>query len=276
MASARYLLPQHPSLNGPYTKEELYVLVERGSLARGDIVLDRISKRSHTIGQLLEGMPRPRMQEPSVRIERPAYQEFSGDTPWEIGRSKEDLLANQGEDDDEEEETDEEELELVDEELEGFLDDEDDDEPTEHLLYRGHPSWFSFLWGILVGLALVVASILSLPLGGKYLVIGLGASCVTFCCVVMTRQVQECFVTNERVEIDWGLVGRSSKEIRIVDIRAIDVQQGGLLGFFGVGTVNFFSTSSTEVDVRFKNVRSPHRIKELVRQMQRRAGASGD
>ena len=270
MASARYLLPQHPSLSGPYTKEELYVLVDRGSLARGEIVTDRVTKRSHKIGELIDGMPRPRMQEPSVRIDRPAYQEFAGDTPWEIGRRKEAKAAPDASNEDGENLTEEEtEEDLLDGE-------EEEDDEHEQIHFRGHPSWFSFLGGILLGIALLGASVASLPLGGKYLVLGVGLSILTFCSIVLTRQLHEYFVTNERVEMDWGLIGRSSKEIRIVDIRAIDVHQGGLLGFFGVGTVDFSSTASTQIEVRFKNVRRPHRIKELVRQMQRRAGAGGE
>lgn len=274
MASARYLLPQHPTLSGPYTKEELYVLVDRGSLARGEIVTDRATKRSHTIGELIDGMPRPRMQEPSVRMDRPAYQEFAGDTPWELGRPKH--KEPEAEKDDGAGAEDEEEV-LSDEELEGLLpeDDEDEESDSEHIHFRGHPSWFGFMGGILLGFAILGASVASLPMGGKYLIIGVVLASFTFCCVVITRQLHEYFVTNERVEIDWGLIGRSSKEIRIVDIRAIDVHQGGLLGFFGVGTVDFSSTASTSVEVQFKNVRRPHKIKELVRQMQRRAGAGG-
>ncbi len=274
MASARYLLPQHPTLSGPYTKEELYVLVDRGSLARGEIVTDRVTRRSHKIGELIEGMPRPRMQEPSVRMDRPAYQEFTGDTPWELGRQK----PKEPEPEDEAEDGEEEEEILTDEELEGVtLEDEDEEENDhEHIHFRGHPSWFGFMGGMLLGFVILGASIASLPMGGKYLVIGVVLASFTFCCVVITRQLQEYYVTDERVEIDWGLIGRSSKEIRIVDIRSIDVHQGGLLGFFGVGTVDFSSTASTSVEVRFKNVRRPHRIKELVRQMQRRAGAGGE
>ncbi len=267
MASARYLLPQHPTLSGPYTKEELYVLVDRGSLARGEIVTDRVTKRSHTIGELIDGMPRPRLQEPSVRMDRPAYQEFAGDTPWKLGRHKEEEPVP-------EEDEDEEEV-LSDEELEGIEIEDEEENDHEQIHFRGHPSWFGFMGGILLGFIILGASVASLPLGGKYLVIGVVLASLTFCCVVLTRQLHEYFVTDERVEIDWGLIGRSSKEIRIVDIRSIDVHQGGLLGFFGVGTVDFCSTASTSVEVRFKNVRRPHKIKELVRQMQRRAGTGG-
>jgi membrane protein YdbS with pleckstrin-like domain len=266
MASARYLLPQHPTLSGPHTKEELYVLVERGSLARGEIVMDRVTKRSHKVGELIGGMPPPRLHEPGGRLDRPAYQEFAGDTPWEAPRSKEadpapEAESEDGEDEDEEPAIDEEPL---DEELEG-----------EEIHFRGHPSWFSVLPALLLVLVLLAASVMSIPFGGKYFLLGLALASLTFCCAVMTRQLNEYYVTTERVEMDWGLIGRSSKEIRIVDIRAIDVRQGGFIGFFGVGTVDFSSSGSAAVEVQFKNVRRPHRIKELVRQLQRRAGAGG-
>lgn len=272
MANARYLLPQHPSLSGPYTKEELYVLVDRGSLARGEIALDRVTKRSHKIGELIEGMPRPRTPEQGTRMDRPLYQEFAGDMPWEIGHAPKG--AAEGEEDEGEDAEDEDAEDLDDEDLEG-LSLEDDAEGTEHIHYRAHPSWFGFVWGILVGLGFLGAAIALLPKGGTYLLAGVGLASLTFCSVVITRQLQEYYVTDERVEVDWGFIARSSKEIRIVDIRAIDVRQTGLLGFLGVGTLDFSSTASTSVEVSFKNVRRPHRIKELVRQLQRRAGGGG-
>ena len=265
MASARYLLPQHPTLSGPHTKEELYVLVERGSLARGEIVMDRVTKRSHKVGELIGGMPPPRMPEASARLDRPAYQEFVGDTPWETPRAKE-PAAKPEEDGGDEAAEEDPAAEEEDEEDEAV-----DDSETVH--FRGHPSWFSFLGAMLLVVLLLSGAVASIPMGGKYCLLGLGLASLPLCSAVISRQLHEYYVTTERVEMDWGLIGRSSKEIRIVDIRAIDVRQGGLSGFFAVGTVDFFSAGSTEAEVQFKNVYRPHRIKELVRQLQRRAGA---
>ncbi|CAN5196335.1 hypothetical protein BH23VER1_BH23VER1_09590 [soil metagenome] len=56
--------------------------------------------------------------------------------------------------------------------------------------------------------------------------------------------------------------------MRICDIRAINVRQRGLLGLLGVGTVEFASAGSDAIEVAFSNVRRPHRIKALVRQLQ--------
>lgn len=264
MASARYQLPQHPTLSGPHTKEELYVLVERGSLGRGEIVTDRITGRAHKVGELIGGMRPPKAQEGSVRIDRPSYQEFSGDAPWE------DPSANADDADDEDDDEADEEAE----------DDGDDDYLIDSatgisdttLCYHGHPSWLSFVRPMLLSLLLVGGAIACLPLGGKYFIIGVALASLVLCCVIISRQHRDYFVSGERVEVEWGIVGRSSKEVRIVDIRSMDVHEKGLLGLLGVGTLDFSSSGTDGVEVQFRHVRRPHRIKELVRQLQRRAG----
>lgn len=266
MASARYLLPQHPTLSGPHTKEELYVLVERGSLGRGEIVVDRISGRSHKVGELIGGMRPPRASSPGVRIERPPYQEFSGDAPWEDGEDA-GHEANAGAGDDFYEEEGEDDYVI--DGTTGI------DDAT--LCYHGHPTWLSFGRPLFLCIVLVAAATLVMPYGVKYFIIGLALASLTLCCTIIARQHRDYYVSGERVEVEWGIIGRNSKEIRIIDIRAIDVVQKGFLGFIGIGTLNFSSAGSDNVEVEFKNIRRPHRIKELVRQLQVRAeGGAAD
>ncbi len=283
MSAPRYHIPQHPTLSGPHTKEGLYVLVERGSLGRGEIIVDRISGRSHRVGELLSGMKPPRANDLEAPGKRPSYQEFSGDTPWELAgtrrRSKSeaeeeaDELDVDGYVDDEallEEDLEDEDEEIDDEETE---DEEEDfeEEDGEVEMFRGHPSWFSFTKGILLALLLLLAAVGSIQFSGFFwLAIGIACSSFTFCCVIIARQHRDYLVTNERVEVEWGLIGRSSKEVRIQDIRSIDVVEGGVLGFLGIGTVDFSSSGTDGVEVQFKHVRRPHRVKELVRQLQKR------
>ena len=268
MASARYQLPQHPTLSGPHTKEELYVLVERGSLGRGEIVTDRITGRAHKVGELIGGMRPPKAQETSVRIDRPSYQEFSGDAPWEDPTASEDD-EDYAESDDTEEEAEEED------DGEDYMIDSATGISDTTLCYHGHPSWLSFVRPMLLSLVLVGGAIASLPLGAKYFIIGIALASLVFCCVIIARQHRDYFVSGERVEMEWGIVGRSSKEVRIVDIRSMDVHEKGLLGLLGVGTLDFSSSGTDGVEVQFRHVRRPHRIKELVRQLQRRAEAGG-
>ena len=51
--SARYTLPQHPAFSDPLSKEDLYTLVARGSLARGEMCLDEDTGHMHTVGELV-------------------------------------------------------------------------------------------------------------------------------------------------------------------------------------------------------------------------------
>ena len=270
MASARYQLPQHPTLSGPHTKEELYVLVERGSLGRGEIVTDRITGRAHKVGELIGGMRPPKAQETNVRIDRPSYQEFAGVTPWEDPGLDPGQTLSLGEESDDEEEVDgaNDEGDYLIDSATGISDDT--------LCYHGHPSWLSFTRPMLFSLLLVGGAIASLPFGAKYFIIGVALASFVFCCLIISRQHRDYFVSGERVEVEWGIVGRSSKEVRIVDIRSMDVHEKGLLGLLGVGTLDFSSSGTDGVEVQFRHVRRPHRIKELVRQLQRRAEGGGD
>ena len=64
------------------------------------------------------------------------------------------------------------------------------------------------------------------------------------------------------------MIGRSTKEVRIADIRAIDVEQGGWNAVVGIGNVKFDSAAGPNVEVEFTHVRRPHGLKQAVRELQ--------
>ena len=74
-------------------------------------------------------------------------------------------------------------------------------------------------------------------------------------------------MTGRRIEIEKGLVARSSHEVRISDVRAINVTCSGLIGAMGIGTVDFF-TAGDEPEVTFRKVWAAKKGKALVRQLQ--------
>jgi membrane protein YdbS with pleckstrin-like domain len=262
MPGARYQIPQHPTLGGPHTKDELYLLVERGSLGRGEIVTDRATGRSHVVGDLIRGMRAPRITEQNVRIERPAYQEFSGDTPW-------DLPGQPGVNDEEDVEADDEPTRQEEgEDMPGAVYDE---ETGQTYLFQGHPSWLSFTKWILLALLLLGMGVVGMTVDWRWLAAGALGFSITLCTVIIARQHRDYTITTNRIEHQWGLFGRSSKEVRIQDVRSIDVDASGLLGMLGIGNVNVSSAGSSDVEVQFKNVRRAHKIKELIRQLQTRS-----
>ena len=60
-----------------------------------------------------------------------------------------------------------------------------------------------------------------------------------YVCVV--RSMALYLVTSRRVEIIHGLITKSSNEVRVKDIRTINVKKSGFKGLLGVGDVEFSS-----------------------------------
>ncbi|NLT72556.1 MAG: PH domain-containing protein, partial [Verrucomicrobiaceae bacterium] len=73
--------------------------------------------------------------------------------------------------------------------------------------------------------------------------------------------------TPRRIEKITGLLARSSQEVRIEDIRAINVTCRGLIGILGIGTVDFFTTGDT-AEVSFHQIWAAQKVKTLVRRLQ--------
>jgi hypothetical protein len=253
--SPRYRLAEHPDFTETLSREDLHVLVRRGSLGRGDICEDVETGRSHTVGEVVLGMGAGRPGGGEARINRPAYMEIRADGV----RTEEEY---------EEDEDDDEALE------------EDDDyvyTPSgERILYHGHPSWLSYSKALFLAVLLAVSGALAAPFGLRYAALGFLLSSATVLCVGIARYSRDFYVTEDRVEVLWGLIGRSSKEVRIRDIRSIDVRESWLTGMLGLGSVDFSSSANAGIEVAFDHVRKAHRIKELVRQLQRLMDGGGD
>lgn len=261
--SSRYRLSEHPDFTETLSRDDLHVLVQRGSLGRGDICEDVDSGRSHTVGELILGMGRSRSSSGAARVERPAYMEIRADGV----RMEHEAGLDEEEDSDEEEGEGEED---VDED--GYL----YTSSGERILYHGHPSWLSYSKALFLAVLLAVSGALAAPFGLRYAALGFLCSSSVVLCVGIARFSRDFFVTEDRVEVMWGLIGRSSKEVRIRDIRSIDVRESWVTGLLGLGSVDFSSSANAGIEVAFDHVRKAHHIKELVRRLQKLADGSGD
>jgi membrane protein YdbS with pleckstrin-like domain len=241
----RYQLNNHPAFPGLLSKEDIYVLVERGSLARGDLCTDTQTGRDHTVGEIVSGMRSLRATVPA-RVGRPAYQEFRADSPLE--GADEGMPATSEEP----------------EEEEGLF------TPSgERILHRAQPSWLSYAKALFLALLLAIAAGMLFMFEGKYFLVALVGSVVMLTGVAIARYSKEYLVTEDRVEIVWGILGRSSREVRICDIRSIDVYESGLKGLLGLGSLDFSSAANAGIEVQFKDMRGAHEVKQLVRQLQK-------
>ena len=248
--SARYTLQQHPAFSDPLTKEDLYTLVARGSLARGEMCIDEDTGLTHTVGELVSGMRRPTQP----RLDRPAYREISPDAD---GYEEEEII----------EEVEEEDAE------------EDDNAYTpsgEVILHHAHPSWLGYTKALFLCLLLAIAGGLLFVIQLEYAVIALLCASSTLIAIGISRYSHDYIVTRERVELIWGIIGRSSKEARICDIRSIDVYESGLKGLLGLGTIDFSTAANAGIEVQFKDMRQAHEVKDLVRKLQRGGPVTND
>ena len=262
LMSARYTLPQHPAFSAPLSKEDLYTLVARGSLARGEMCMDEETGHMHTVGELVSGMRRPSALNGQARIDRPMYREISPDTE----------IPDEPEPEAEEAEEDIEE--------EAPAEDEDDDRdysPSgEVILHHAHPSWLGYTKALILCLLLTIAGGLLFVIQFEYAIIAFLCASSTLIAIGISRFSHDYIVTRERVELIWGIIGRSSKEARICDIRSIDVYESGLKGMLGLGTIDFSTAANAGIEVQFKDLRRAHVVKDLVRKLQRGVDPTDD
>ncbi len=240
--SARYTLLNHPTFTEPLSKEDLYVLEARGSIGRSEIVIDEDTDRSHTVGELIAGMRPPRALDPDARISRPAFREIRADE-----------IADEPDEADEDSEEDDEE----------FTD------AGERVLHKAHPSWLGYSKELFLVVLLGIATPLLYLVSSPWFLATAGGAVAMLLTVWIARASREYLVTEERVEHMWGIIGRSSQEVRICDIRSIDVHERGLAGLLGLGTVDFSSAANAGIEVSFRDVRGAHKIKVLVRGLQK-------
>jgi membrane protein YdbS with pleckstrin-like domain len=254
--SARYTLQQHPAFSDPLTKEDLYTLVARGSLARGEMCVDEDTGLTHTVGELVSGMRRPSASSGTQsRLDRPAYREISPD--FRRLRHPEEEIVDEDSEEDEE-------------------DDHDYTPSGEVILHHAHPSWLGYTKASLpLLLLLAIAGGLLFVIQLEYAIIALLCASSTFIAIGIARYSHDYIVTRERVELIWGIIGRSSKEARICDIRSIDVYESGLKGLLGLGTIDFSTAANAGIEVQFKDMRQAHEVKDLVRKLQRASRSHG-
>lgn len=139
-------------------------------------------------------------------------------------------------------------------------------------IYTGHPSFWMYWRGIAVSLALMAGGWYAgrWENGGLWLAAGWLLGGLWLALVLLRRSASEYRITTRRVEVQRGLLSKSSQEIRIADIRAINVRKSGFAGLLGVGDLIFSSSADGNDDVIFQRTAGAHRLKNRVRRLQDR------
>ena len=140
-------------------------------------------------------------------------------------------------------------------------------------LYTGHPSFWHYWRSFVASLALMAGGWYAgkWPEGGWWLAAGWLAGGGWLALTLLRRSSVEYKVTTRRVEVQRGFFSKSSQEIRIPDIRAINITKSGFKGLLGVGDLVFASSAGGEDDVVFHQTGAALLIKNRVRQLQDRS-----
>lgn len=243
---------------GPFSIDALLEQVERGAVSYEDACLREGSTACERVREVLDWdrEPAPEAMPVSDSIQEPVPglpDEFAPETPFE---------------------EDEDRLDFDDDELLDTLEALDDPPVSgppsnpNSLLYAGHPSFLSFPRTILLIVVAIGCGLFFRDTSQWIFLAGLVVALFGVSWIFLERSLNLYLVTPRRVEIVTGFIAKSSNEVRIEDIRTINVVKTGLTGLIGVGSVEFASAGGGTVEVSFKNVRAANRIKGLVRRLQ--------
>jgi len=86
--------------------------------------------------------------------------------------------------------------------------------------------------------------------------------------IKLDRSGRKYSVTNRRVSVEFGIISKQSTELRIQDIRSINLTTSGIAGLLGIGRLEFSSAASDDADVIFWNTPGAEKIRDLVRSLQ--------
>ncbi|MFT5467795.1 MAG: hypothetical protein ACI8UO_002902 [Verrucomicrobiales bacterium] len=145
---------------------------------------------------------------------------------------------------------------------------EEEKKKLDRLIYQGYPSVMNYPISVGVSVVTIIVGFFLWDYSGFILFSGLLLALLTWLRISFERTIRVYLVTPERVETVYGFVTKSSSEVRVRDIRAINVRTVGLKGWLGVGDLEFASAGGSDVEVVFKGVWKPHRLKLIIRKVQ--------
>jgi uncharacterized membrane protein YdbT with pleckstrin-like domain len=146
----------------------------------------------------------------------------------------------------------------------------------EEVVWTGNISQWHYFgrWLLIVLLLAAAGASFVLPQAADlpYLWIGRGVAAglafILFLNIRIDRRGRKYTITNRRVSVEFGIFDKSSNEIRLQDIRSINLVQKGVAGFFGIGKVEFSSAARDDADVVFWNTPDSEKVRDLVRSLQ--------
>ena len=147
---------------------------------------------------------------------------------------------------------------------------------AEKTLWQGSVSHFHYLgkWLLAIILALAAAATFFFRFSESDSVLWIiraalfGLAIVVVLWIQLDRIGRKYAVTDRRVSCEYGIINKNSNEVRVQDVRSINLRKTGISGLLGIGTVEFSSAATDDADVTFWNIPEAEKIRDLVRSLQ--------
>ena len=135
---------------------------------------------------------------------------------------------------------------------------------VERIIWEGKPDWRQFVLPLVIT-SLIVITGLSKGHGGALLLFVIVGGIV-----VLKRAQCNYRVTDQRIISQYGLVSRRTGELEIKDIRVINVSQRIIQRLFGIGTLEFTTSSGPAKEVMIIGIKDPFGLKERIRALKQK------
>jgi hypothetical protein len=246
----RFYIWEDEERHGPYSESQVERMLEDRIISFSHQCENASTGETVMLDELFETVPENEPEQVEAEAE--------DDVEWEYEEGEEEAVEDESEEEWEEEGEHEERAEE-----EGAA----DEPPPNAILFIGHPTILRYGAALIL---VVLAAAFGLWFGPKglwFFIAGFGVAILTLIAVLIDRSTQVYMVTPKRVELVWGLLTKSSNEVRIEDIRTINVRRKGFSGLLGIGTIEFSSTGD-KIDVTFTDIWAAQKVKALVRELQ--------
>ncbi|HEV7406334.1 MAG TPA: PH domain-containing protein [Chthoniobacteraceae bacterium] len=147
----------------------------------------------------------------------------------------------------------------------------------EQIIWKGSVSQWHYAgrWLLIVlFLAGAVAALihpLPFPVPGPTVAAVLaGVALVLLLTVFIDRARRTYTITDHRISTEFGIISKQSNEIRLHDVRSINLTMKGISGIFGIGRLEFSSAATDDAEVVFWNVGGAEGLRDQVRGLQTR------
>ncbi len=228
MSNDYYILHADGTRTGPCAEEEILDLLESGALHPDDRCLHAESGRVSPAGAMFH-------------VIKPAVEPSPEPVPWQPAPFPDDSSEKEA---------------------------TAPEKPRVRLLFRGSPCVLTYWRSVLLAAGVIIGGYaLRAGMPGMF-VAGLIIGPLILLRAVLHRLRTLYLITGTRVEVIEGLLSRSSRELRITDIRAINVTRTGFMGLLGIGSITFSSAAGAQDDVVFQRVFGATSLKNLVRRLQ--------